>query len=54
MSVATREDLASFRLSHSQDVLQFHKVVQFGFLLRRQAVLFLALNQLGNSLLRLR
>jgi hypothetical protein len=32
ISLATREDLASPRLCHSHDVLQFHEVIEFRLL----------------------
>ena len=53
ISVGTSEDLAGLRLGHSQDVFQLFEVIEFGLFLPRQVVLFLALNQFGDSLLRL-
>src|ERR1035438_7313883 len=51
MSLATGEDLASFRLGHSQDVLKLHEVVQLRHLLLRQAFFLLSLDQLSDSTL---
>src|SRR5450759_3591707 len=52
MSLATGEDLASFRLGHSQDVLKLHKMVQLRRLLLRQAFFLLSLDQFSDSALR--
>src|ERR1035437_6676722 len=52
MSLATGEDLASFRLGHSQDVLKLHEMVQLRHLFRRQAFFLLSLDQLSDSALR--
>src|ERR1035441_3928540 len=52
MSLATGEDLASFRLGHSQDVLKLHEVVQLRHFFLRQACFLLALDQLSDSALR--
>ena len=51
MSLATCEDLTSFRLGHSQDVLKLHEVVQLSHLLLRQAFCLLSLDQLSDSAL---
>ena len=52
MSLATGEDLAGFRLGHSQDVLKLHEMVQLRHLFGRQALLFLAVNQFSDPALR--
>src|SRR5450759_3666046 len=52
MSLAAGEDLASFRLGHSQDVLKLHAMVQLRRLLPRQAFFLLSLDQLSDSALR--
>ena len=51
-SLATGEDLASFSLGHSQNVLQLHEMVQLRRLFRRQAFFLLSLDQLSDSALR--
>src|ERR1035438_8009887 len=52
MSLATGEDLASFRLGHSQDVLKLYEMVQLRHLFLRQAFFLLSLDQLSDSALR--
>jgi len=54
MSLATREDLAGFRFGHSKDVLKLHEVIQLCLFVRRQTVLFFALDQGSGSLFGLR
>jgi hypothetical protein len=51
MSLVTGEDLPSFRLGHSQDVLKLHEMVQLGRFFRRQACFLLTFDQLSDSTL---
>ncbi len=53
MSLATREHLASFHFSHSQDMLKLHEMVELSLFFLSQAALFLSLDQLGDPLLSL-
>src|ERR1019366_1677949 len=52
MSLATGEDLASFQLGHSEDVLKLHEMAHLRRLLLRQAFFLLSLDQLSDSALR--
>jgi hypothetical protein len=51
ISRGTRENLAGFRLRHSQDMLQFLEVIDLRLFLKRQFAVLVALDQLGESLL---
>src|ERR1019366_10199253 len=51
MSLATSEDLASFGLGHSQNVLKLHEMVQLRRLFRRQAFFLLTFDQLSDPAL---
>ena len=52
MSLPTGKNLARPCFSHSQNVLQFHEVVEFSLFLGSKGLLFFALNEIRHSLLR--